>query len=125
MRRRSALSRNSDRVPDAGRNPEARARVVGAVVTGAYAVSRLLGTTVMREFMSETSPDPFYEWMDHTQVRDIVHRANELTPGERLVLLNGLVPGLVDALGPVGFRTLVDELCVMADRYHKARAGSE
>lgn len=74
--------------------------------------------------MSESTPDPFYEWMDHAQIRDIVHRANALTPGERLVLLNGLVPGLVDALGPAGFRTFVDEVCVMADRYHKARAYS-
>lgn len=41
--------------------------------------------------MNEAHQDPFYEWIDHEEIREMVHRANDLEPGERLVLLKGHV----------------------------------
>ena len=69
----------------------------------------------------KTNEDPFDAWVDHEEIRELVHRANDLTPGERLILLKGLVPGLIDALGPVGFDEFLDELSTKAWRYEDAR----
>lgn len=71
--------------------------------------------------MMQNSRDPFYEWLDHEGIRELVHQANDLKPGERLVLMKGLVPGLVDALGPSGFDEFLDELRTKGDRYQEAR----
>ena len=44
---------------------------------------------------------PFYEWLDNSAIRDLVLRGLELPSGEILVLIKGLVPTLVAALGIV------------------------
>lgn len=72
--------------------------------------------------MSVQNPDPFYAWLDHAQIRELVHRANELQPGERIVLLKGLVPGLIEALGRTGFDELLAELAGKAERFEESRS---
>lgn len=64
---------------------------------------------------------PFYEWLDHDEIRDVVHRTLNMPPGERLVLIKGLVPGLVDALGVDEVEDFLDELTTKAHRYDEAR----
>lgn len=64
---------------------------------------------------------PFYEWLDHDEIRDIVHRALDMPPGERLVAIKGLVPGLVDAVGIEELEDFLDELAIKARRYDEAR----
>ena len=71
--------------------------------------------------MTASDHDPSYDWLDHQEIRDLVNQANDVDPGERLVLLRGLVPGLVDALGPAGFDEFIDELRTNARRYDEAR----
>jgi hypothetical protein len=73
------------------------------------------------QITTESNRDPFYEWLDHEEIRELVNQANDLEPGERLVLLKGLVPGLVDALGPAGFDEFLDELRTKGRRYEEAR----
>lgn len=64
---------------------------------------------------------PFYEWLDHDAIRALVHRALDLTPGERFVLVKGLIPGLVDAVGVGEVETFLDEVRTKARRYQEAR----
>jgi hypothetical protein len=71
--------------------------------------------------MSKQNPDPFYEWLDHEGIRDLVKRAGELETGERMVLVKGLVPGLVTESGLAEFESFVDELRREARRFEEAR----
>ncbi|MFW6079250.1 MAG: hypothetical protein ACODAE_06500 [Gemmatimonadota bacterium] len=71
--------------------------------------------------MTRHNPDPFYAWLDHDAIRDLVHRARELEPGERLVLIKGLVPDLVDRIGLESFEAFLDEIRTKARRFEEAR----
>ena len=64
---------------------------------------------------------PFYEWLHHDEIRDAVHDAMDMAPGERLVVIKGLIPGLVDALGVEELEDFLDELSLKARRYDEAR----
>ncbi len=63
---------------------------------------------------------PFYEWLDNGAIRDLVHRSLELSAGERLVLIQGLVPGLVEAMGIVEFEDFLAEVAIKARRFEEA-----
>lgn len=63
---------------------------------------------------------PFYEWLDHTAIRELAHRSLALSAGERLVLIKGLVPGLVDSMGLEEFAAFLAELGIKARRYQEA-----
>ena len=65
---------------------------------------------------------PFYEWLDNATIRELVHRALELSAGERLVLIKGLVPGLVDAMGVAEFDAFLAEVARKAYRFQEAVA---
>lgn len=65
---------------------------------------------------------PFYEWLDHDEIRELVHRTLNMPPGERLVLMKALVPGLVEAMGVEELEDVLDELAVKARRYDEARS---
>lgn len=65
---------------------------------------------------------PFYAWLDHATLRDLVRRARALPPGERLVLLKALIPGLIEDLGDQPVQEFLDELRTKADRYAEAVA---
>jgi len=51
-----------------------------------------------RETMDRTT-SPFYQWLDHERIRTVLSEVRGLRAGERLVLLKGIVPSLVEALG--------------------------
>ena len=72
----------------------------------------------------DTTRSPFYAWLDHESIRHLVQAALALPPGERLVLMKGLVPGSVDELGLVAFSAFRDELRVKAQRYDEALSHS-
>ncbi len=63
---------------------------------------------------------PFYEWLDNAAIRELVHRCLELSPGERLVLIKGLVPGLVEAMGFADFNGFLEEIATKARRFEEA-----
>lgn len=63
---------------------------------------------------------PFYEWLDNATIRELVHRALELSAGERLVLIKGLVPGLVEVMGVAGFNAFLTEVALKAHRFEEA-----
>ena len=65
---------------------------------------------------------PFYAWIDHSAIRALVRRALDLPPGERLVLIKGLVPGLVDDIGEAALERSLDEIRIEAQRYAEAVA---
>ncbi len=69
----------------------------------------------------EKITSPFYQWLDHERIRTVLHEVGALRPGERLVLLKGLVPGLVEALGAVEAESFLSELATKARRYEEAR----
>ncbi len=69
----------------------------------------------------EVPTSPFYQWLDHERIRAVIHDVAALRPGERLVLLKGLVPGLVDALGVEETESFLSELATKARRYEEAR----
>jgi hypothetical protein len=69
----------------------------------------------------EPTTSPFYQWLDHERIRVVLHEVGALRPGERLVLLKGLVPGLVQALGADETESFLSELATKARRYEEAR----
>ncbi|MDQ2665132.1 MAG: hypothetical protein M3Z05_03905 [Gemmatimonadota bacterium] len=69
----------------------------------------------------ESTTSPFYQWLDHERIRAVLHEVGALRPGERLVLLKGLVPGLVEALGADEAESFLSELTTKARRYEEAR----
>lgn len=70
----------------------------------------------------DTKQSPFYSWLDHRSIRDLVHRALALPAGERLVLIKALVPGLVEDIGLPAMEAFLDEVSVKSRRYDEARA---
>lgn len=69
----------------------------------------------------ELTTSPFYQWLDHARIRAVLHEVSALHPGAQLVLLKGLVPGLVDALGVDETESFLTELATKARRYEEAR----
>jgi hypothetical protein len=65
---------------------------------------------------------PFYAWLDHAAIRELVHGALDLSAGERLVLIKGLVPGLIDDIGEAAFEGFLHEVRVKARLYGDAVA---
>lgn len=63
---------------------------------------------------------PFYEWMDNTTIRELVHRIRELSAGEQLVLIKGLIPGLVSDMGLAEFDAFLSEISIKARRFQEA-----
>jgi hypothetical protein len=63
---------------------------------------------------------PFYEWLDNTTIRELVHRSLALSAGERLMLIKGLVPALIDTMGLAEFEAFLEELVIKARRYQEA-----
>jgi hypothetical protein len=63
---------------------------------------------------------PFYEWLDNTAIRELVHRIQELSAGEQLVVIKGLVPGLVSAMGLAEFDAFLSEISIKARRFQEA-----
>ncbi|MEO5818368.1 MAG: hypothetical protein ABIT20_24065 [Gemmatimonadaceae bacterium] len=69
----------------------------------------------------ESTTSPFYQWLDHERIRAVLREVGALRPGERLVLMKGLVPGLVEALGADEAESFLSELATKARRYEEAR----
>jgi hypothetical protein len=69
----------------------------------------------------EPTTSPFYQWLDHKRIRALLHEVLGLRAGERLVLLKGLVPGLVQALGAEELESFLSELVTKVRRYEEAR----
>ena len=65
----------------------------------------------------DTTRSPFYAWLDHESIRTLVRSALTLPAGERLVLIKGLIPGLVDDIGLAVLEAYLDEIRVKARRY--------
>mgnify|MGYP001549785584 CR=1 FL=1 len=65
---------------------------------------------------------PFYAWLNYAAIRELIHGALDLSAGERLVLIKGLVPGLVDDIGQTSFESFLDEVRIKARRYAEALA---
>ncbi|MEO7218065.1 MAG: hypothetical protein ABI026_07715 [Gemmatimonadaceae bacterium] len=63
---------------------------------------------------------PFYDWLDNARIRELVRMSLDVSPGERLVLIKGLVPGLVEAMGLTKFEEFLSEVAVKAHRYQEA-----
>lgn len=70
----------------------------------------------------DAKQSPFYAWLDHASIRDLVRGALALPPGERLVLIKGLIPGLIEEMGAEAVQRFLDEVRTKADRYSEAVA---
>ena len=77
-------------------------------------------TTPSSEAGVDAQQSPFYEWLDNATIRELVHQTLELSAGERLVLIKGLVPGLVRALGIAEFEAFLSEITIKARRFQEA-----
>lgn len=63
---------------------------------------------------------PFYEWLNNAAIWDLVHRGLEVSLGERLVLIQRLIPGLVQTTGSAEFAAFVREVSVRAHHFQEA-----
>ncbi len=70
----------------------------------------------------DATRSPFYSWLDHAAIRDVLRAALLLPPGERMVLMKGLIPELVEDVGIKAVDSFVGDLGVKAHRYAEARA---
>lgn len=68
----------------------------------------------------DQTASPFHAWLDHAEARALVDRSLLLSPGERLTLAKGLVPGLVTQMGLAPFGGFLAELTAEARRYDEA-----
>ncbi len=75
---------------------------------------------VSRGAGADARRSPVYEWLDNAAVRELVHRSLEISVGERLVLLRGLVPGLVKAMGLAEFDAFLAQVGVKTHRVQEA-----
>ena len=62
------------------------------------------------------------DWMNHPVLRTLVDRANRLTLAERVTLLKGLIPGIVNELSPTEFDGLIAELRMKGERFLEAKS---
>lgn len=65
---------------------------------------------------------PFYAWLDNAAIRDLVRGALDLPSGERLVLIKGLIPSLVQDIGEEAVSAFLTEMRTKARRYAEAVA---
>ena len=70
----------------------------------------------------DATQSPFYAWLDRPAIRALVRSARALSPGERLVLIKGLIPGLVEDMGDGAVQAFLEELATKAQRYAEAVA---
>lgn len=63
---------------------------------------------------------PFYAWLDHASIRSLVERSLALSAGERLMVIKGLIPSLVDDMGLAEFDAFLTEVSVKAHRFQEA-----
>jgi hypothetical protein len=75
---------------------------------------------VFEEREVDARHSPFYEWLNNTAIRELVQRIHELSAGEQLVLIKGLVPGLVSAIGFAEFDAYLSEISIKAHRFQEA-----
>jgi hypothetical protein len=72
----------------------------------------------------DVTRSPFYSWLDNAAIRKLVMGASTLPAGERLVLIKGLIPGLIQDMGDAAVEMFLEELRVKARRYAEASAQS-
>lgn len=70
----------------------------------------------------DATQSPFYAWLDRPTIRTLVRDARSLSPGERLVLIKGLIPGLVEDMGDEAVHAFLEELATKAQRFAEAVA---
>ena len=70
----------------------------------------------------DAKQSPFYAWLDRPMIRNLVRGARALAPGERLVLIKGLIPGLVEDMGDEAVRAFLGELATKSQRFAEAVA---
>ncbi|HEY9449197.1 MAG TPA: hypothetical protein VIQ60_05560 [Gemmatimonadaceae bacterium] len=70
----------------------------------------------------DAKQSPFYAWLDRPSIRNLVRGARSLSPGERLVLIKGLIPGLVEAMGDEAVRAFLGDLVTKSQRFAEAVA---
>lgn len=70
----------------------------------------------------DANESPFYAWLDRHTIRNLVRGARSLSAGERLVLIKGLIPGLVEDMGDDAVHAFLEELATKARRYAEAVA---
>ena len=67
-----------------------------------------------------TSPET--DWMNHPVLRALIDRAATLALEERVTLVKGLIPGIVDALTEEEYEQFVTFIRLKGERYLEAKA---
>ena len=62
------------------------------------------------------------DWMNHPVLRDLIDRAATLALEERVTLVKGLIPGIVDALTEEEYEQFVTFIRLKGERYLEAKA---
>lgn len=62
----------------------------------------------------------FYAWLDHASIRALIERRLALSASERLMVIKGLVPELVDAMGLAEFDAFLTDVRVKTHRFQEA-----
>ena len=67
-----------------------------------------------------TSPET--DWMNHPVLRALIDQAATLALEERVTLVKGLIPGIVDALTEQEYEQFVTFIRLKGERYLEAKA---
>jgi hypothetical protein len=67
---------------------------------------------------------PFYVWIDHVAIRALIRGAIDLPARERLLLIKGLGPSLVDDIGEAALERFLDEVRIKGQRYAESLGAS-
>lgn len=60
-------------------------------------------------------------WMDHPEIRRLLHEINKLSVNERITLVKGLIPAIADELPDDEYERFVGTVKLKGERYHEAQ----
>jgi hypothetical protein len=96
--------------------------IAGLAAHDGRRVNDELSTKAGTRMSVDARHSPFYAWIDYAAIRELVLGALDLSTGERLVLIKGLIPSLVDDIGKAAFEDFLEEARIKGQRYAEALA---
>lgn len=72
----------------------------------------------------DATHSPFYTWLDNAEIRRLVMLGQALPAGQRLVLIKGLIPSLVESMGEAAVESFLGDLRSLSDEVEEASLDS-
>ena len=64
----------------------------------------------------------YTDWMDHPELRKLVHEIGTLSLAERITLVKALIPGIADELNDREYEGFAEIVRLKGERFHEAQS---